>query len=480
MATKSTSRFVCQSCGDDFLRWEGQCRSCGDLEQPRRDGRPRARARTRCARRVAVGAGPRIEPVALADIGEADVPRLATGIGELDRVLGGGIVPGSLVLVGGEPGIGKSTLLLQVAAGVWPARSCTRPARNRPAQVRLRAGRLGPARGRPGPTRSRSWPSTTSGRSSRPRAQRRPAARHRRLDPDRDGRRARRGGRQRRPGPRVDRPADGLREGRGRSRSSSSGTSPRTGRSPDPRPSSTSSTPSSRSRASATRPCAWSARPRTASARPRRSASSRWPAAGMLEVDRSRRGRSWPSTRSRRRAASSHRRSRAAGRCSSRSRRWSRRRATGRPPARRAGSTRTGSASSSPSSAAAPGIGLGSHDVYANLAGGLTVAEPGLDLPIALALASSLRDRPIPADTVVIGEVGLLGELRAVTGLERRLREAARLGFRAPSCPRPGRGAVTPDIPGLRAASRWRPLRDAVTPRSASAVGPWRRPYRRC
>ena len=62
------------------------------------------------------------------------------------------------------------------------------------------------------------------------------------------------------------------------------------------------------------------------------------------------------------------------------------------------------------------GIGLSGHDVYANLAGGLTVGEPGLDLPLALALASSLRDRPLHPGTVAIGEVGLLGELRARRG----------------------------------------------------------------
>jgi DNA repair protein RadA/Sms len=75
------------------------------------------------------------------------------------------------------------------------------------------------------------------------------------------------------------------------------------------------------------------------------------------------------------------------------------------------------------------GVGLGSHDVYANLAGGLSVTEPGLDLAVALALASSLRDRPVDPRTVAVGEVGLLGELRPVSGLDRRLREAARLGF---------------------------------------------------
>jgi DNA repair protein RadA/Sms len=86
--------------------------------------------------------------------------------------------------------------------------------------------------------------------------------------------------------------------------------------------------------------------------------------------------------------------------------------------------------------------------VYANLAGGLTVGEPGLDLPLALALASSLRDRPVITGTVAIGEVGLLGELRTVGGLDRRLREAARLGFTRALVPRP-RGRELPSIPGM-------------------------------
>jgi DNA repair protein RadA/Sms len=94
------------------------------------------------------------------------------------------------------------------------------------------------------------------------------------------------------------------------------------------------------------------------------------------------------------------------------------------------------------------GIGLGQHDVYANLAGGLSVSEPGLDLPLALALASSLRDRPLVSGTVAIGEVGLLGELRAVGGLDRRLREAARLGFTRAVVPR-AHGRPHPEVPGM-------------------------------
>jgi DNA repair protein RadA/Sms len=117
------------------------------------------------------------------------------------------------------------------------------------------------------------------------------------------------------------------------------------------------------------------------------------------------------------------------------------------------------------------GIGLGSHDVYVNLAGGLTVDEPGLDLPLAIALASSLRDRPVASDTVAIGEVGLLGELRAVSGIERRLREAARLGFRRAIVPRGARGAATPDVPGLEIVAVGG-LRDAID--AALSGGPER------
>jgi DNA repair protein RadA/Sms len=107
------------------------------------------------------------------------------------------------------------------------------------------------------------------------------------------------------------------------------------------------------------------------------------------------------------------------------------------------------------------GIGLGSHDVYANLAGGLSVVEPALDLPLALALASSTRDRPIPPGTVAIGEVGLLGELRAVVGLERRLREAARLGFTRAIVPRPSAGATQVSIDDLDVV-HVATLRDAI------------------
>ncbi len=76
------------------------------------------------------------------------------------------------------------------------------------------------------------------------------------------------------------------------------------------------------------------------------------------------------------------------------------------------------------------GVDVSGRDVYASLAGGLTVGEPALDLAVALAVAASARDQALPADTLVCGEVSLLGDVRPVRGLDRRLREAARLGFR--------------------------------------------------
>lgn len=76
------------------------------------------------------------------------------------------------------------------------------------------------------------------------------------------------------------------------------------------------------------------------------------------------------------------------------------------------------------------GVRLGDHDVFVNITGGLRIAEPAVDLGVAVAIASSAREVPVDPQTVLIGEVGLSGELRSVSGLERRLQEAARLGFR--------------------------------------------------
>ncbi|MDA8212883.1 MAG: DNA repair protein RadA [Clostridia bacterium] len=75
------------------------------------------------------------------------------------------------------------------------------------------------------------------------------------------------------------------------------------------------------------------------------------------------------------------------------------------------------------------GLHLGSQDIYVNVAGGVKLSEPAVDLGIAMALASSLRDRPLDPGLAVMGEIGLTGEIRAVSHLEKRVREAAKLGF---------------------------------------------------
>jgi len=105
------------------------------------------------------------------------------------------------------------------------------------------------------------------------------------------------------------------------------------------------------------------------------------------------------------------------------------------------------------------GLRLGDQDVFVNVVGGLQIDEPAADLAIAAALASSVRDRAVPADMAVVGEVGLSGELRAVPQLATRLHEAAKLGFRRVVAPRTPR--FDPAPPGLELLAV-RSLREAL------------------
>lgn len=107
------------------------------------------------------------------------------------------------------------------------------------------------------------------------------------------------------------------------------------------------------------------------------------------------------------------------------------------------------------------GINLGNHDVYVSVVGGFRVNEPAADLAAAIAIASAVKDVPISADTVFVGEVGLSGDLRIVQQIDRRLQEAARLGFRcalAPARWQPARGTSSSDLE----ISGQETLRDAV------------------
>lgn len=94
------------------------------------------------------------------------------------------------------------------------------------------------------------------------------------------------------------------------------------------------------------------------------------------------------------------------------------------------------------------GIRLGTHDVFVNVAGGVRAIEPGIDLSIALAIASSHLDRPFPEDAIAVGEIGLGGEVRRVGQIELRLREAAKLGFSSAIVP--ARGKTDAPIGGLK------------------------------
>jgi DNA repair protein RadA/Sms len=139
---KASKAFVCQSCGAVTPRWSGKCASCGEwnsiIEEP-------IGAMTSPALVAIKGGKGRLATFETLAAATLDAPRLPTGIAELDRVLGGGLVPGSAVLVGGDPGIGKSTLLLQAAAALAQqgARVVYLSGEEAPGQVRLRAARLG-------------------------------------------------------------------------------------------------------------------------------------------------------------------------------------------------------------------------------------------------------------------------------------------------------------------------------------------------
>ena len=107
MAKAKKSIFFCQNCGHEESKWLGQCPAC-------KEWNTFVEEKVTSIKQVAVKERKETKVVTLTSITTDEDERMKTGIDELDRVLGGGIVPGSLVLVGGDPGIGKSTLLLQV------------------------------------------------------------------------------------------------------------------------------------------------------------------------------------------------------------------------------------------------------------------------------------------------------------------------------------------------------------------------------
>lgn len=446
---RQQSRYICQTCGAAHLRWEGQCRTCGAwntlVETVVREADTK--------RRLGSGlAGRAVAPQSLSGLREAEPVRIPTGISEIDRVLGGGLVPGSAVLLGGEPGIGKSTLLLQAAAGlaVGPIGGTGgdvlyATGEESSGQVRLRAGRLGLLEG-VAADRISVVAETDVGRILELARETRPIAlvvdsiQTVTIDE-------------------LDGPAGSVGQVRecalrlielakgdgiavilvGHVTKDGTLAGPKT----------------LEHLVDAVLNLEGD---RTATLRLLRATKNRFGSTEEVGVfEMAERGMAEVIDPARAFLATTDEHA----------------------PGSVAGSTLEGTrpllvevqALVAPGGYGSPrrtasgidtsrlallvavlgrraGIGLGSHDVYANLAGGLELDDPGLDLPLCLALASSLRDRPVPRDLVAIGEVGLLGELRPVPGLERRLREAARLGFRSAIVPSSRRGDM-PAVAGM-------------------------------
>ena len=139
MKSKVKTVYVCQSCGSQSPRWMGKCPDCNQWN---------TLVEERVEKQKDIGSAKRgkvSEPLALNEIKIGDEDRFVTKIGELDRVLGGGIVTGSVVLIGGDPGIGKSTLVLQMLKQVSELRGKALyvSGEESPAQIKMRAQRLG-------------------------------------------------------------------------------------------------------------------------------------------------------------------------------------------------------------------------------------------------------------------------------------------------------------------------------------------------
>jgi len=139
---KSRVRYVCQSCGQDQSKWFGRCPACGEWNTAVEEFQPVAASRSR-ARPESSRPGATL--TRLSEIAPDGLPRLSTGYPEVNRTLGGGLVPGSVTLLGGEPGIGKSTLLLQVLAHIAQHSGAALyiSGEESLAQLKLRAERLG-------------------------------------------------------------------------------------------------------------------------------------------------------------------------------------------------------------------------------------------------------------------------------------------------------------------------------------------------
>ena len=457
------TRYVCGTCGATSLRWEGQCRSCGEWNTLVESAVPRTPSSAARRPRAPVAA-PAITP--LNELADSDSQRVALGIRELDRVLGGGIVPGSLVLLGGEPGIGKSTLVLAICGAMTQADPSARvlyaSGEESSAQLRMRASRLGltgavgagaeridvlpetsverivaaAESGMPALLVVDSIQTLTADELEGPAGSvgqvRAAAARLQALAKEngvstilvghvtKDGTLA---------GPKtLEHIVDVVLTLEGERFSGL-----RLLRSSKNRFGSTEEVGVFEMAADGLREVH---DPGAAFLEPDSLGAAGVAVAATLEGSRPLlvevQALVAPQVHgSPRRTASGLDSQRLALLLAVLGRR--------------------------------AGMNLASHDVYASIVGGLTVDEPAIDLPLALALASSLRDRPLVPGTVLCGEIGLTGDLRPIHGLAKRLREAARLGFKRAVVPRQqGRAEPAEAVGGLEIV-RVATLREAIS-----------------
>lgn len=137
-AKKNRTLFVCSECGEEYMQWQGRCSVCGNWNTLKEFKVP---VESGSGRGSSTLSGEVAKPIALKEIEPKNLVRQLTGFTEVDRVLGGGIVPGSVMLLGGDPGIGKSTLLLQVAQQV-AGTTLYVSGEESAGQIKLRAERL--------------------------------------------------------------------------------------------------------------------------------------------------------------------------------------------------------------------------------------------------------------------------------------------------------------------------------------------------
>lgn len=435
---------VCQQCGAESARWSGQCPSCEAWNTLVETVVARPAAATRASRRGSIAALPVGTVAPITQVSSAEAERLVSGVGEVDRVLGGGFVPGSIVLFGGDPGIGKSTLLLQLAARLAAAGGNVLyvTGEESTSQVRGRAERIGAVTDGLGLVATTELSTALSAiQSESPTLAVIDSVQTLAAD-DLTGPAGSVG--------QVREVASRLAElaKAGRTCVALVGHVTKEGTVAGPR-----------TLEHLVDAVIYLEGERLGSTRLIRAAKNRFGSTdevGVLEM----RGEGLVEVADASRFFLESEQPPVAGSAITIALEGT------RPLAVEIQALVAPSGAGSPRCATTgidvsrvlmliavlarhAGLNLTGHDVYVNVAGGLRIEEPAADLAVAMALASSLRERPVRAGTVLAGELSLAGRIRQATRAERRLAEARRLGFETlltGPTPGVGRSATDPHL----------------------------------